>query len=32
MHEPLRLGVLAREDKSGPALFQVFDDVIALLP
>ena len=27
-----RLGVLAREDKSGPALFQVFDDVIALLP
>ncbi len=27
-----RLGVLAREDKKGPALFQVFDDVIALLP
>jgi phenylacetic acid degradation operon negative regulatory protein len=27
-----RLGVLAREDRSGPAMFQVFDDVIALLP
>ena len=27
-----RLGVLAREDKSGPALFSVFDDAIALLP
>jgi phenylacetic acid degradation operon negative regulatory protein len=27
-----RLGVLAREDKSGPALFQVFDDAIARLP
>lgn len=27
-----RLGVLAREDKSGPALFRVFDDVIATLP
>lgn len=27
-----RLGVLAREDKSGPALFEVFDDAIAQLP
>jgi len=27
-----RLGVLAREDKKGPALFRVFDDVIATLP
>ena len=27
-----KLGVLAREDKSGPALFRVFDDVIATLP
>lgn len=27
-----RLGVLTREDKSGPALFRVFDDVIAALP
>jgi phenylacetic acid degradation operon negative regulatory protein len=27
-----KLGVLAREDKSGPALFRVFDDVIAELP
>ncbi|MFN8050602.1 MAG: PaaX family transcriptional regulator C-terminal domain-containing protein [Acidimicrobiales bacterium] len=27
-----RLGVLARQDKSGPALFRVFDDVIATLP
>lgn len=27
-----RLGVLAREDKAGPALFRVFDDVIATLP
>jgi len=26
------IGVLAREDKSGPALFSVFDDAIALLP
>ena len=27
-----KLGVLAREDKAGPALFQVFDDAIASLP
>ncbi|MGI9578591.1 MAG: PaaX family transcriptional regulator C-terminal domain-containing protein [Microthrixaceae bacterium] len=27
-----RLGVLARSDKSGPALFSVFDDAIAHLP
>lgn len=27
-----RLGVLTREDRSGPALFEVFDDAIALLP
>lgn len=27
-----KLGVLAREDKAGPALFRVFDDVIATLP
>ena len=27
-----RLGVLTREDKKGPALFSVFDDVIATLP
>jgi len=27
-----RLGVLARSDKSGPALFRVFDDAIAHLP
>lgn len=27
-----RLGVLARGDKSGPALFRVFDDAIAHLP
>ncbi len=27
-----RLGVLTREDKAGPALFRVFDDVIAALP
>lgn len=27
-----KLGVLARQDKSGPALFRVFDDVIAELP
>ena len=27
-----RLGVLTREDKLGPALFQVFDDVVAALP
>jgi len=27
-----RLGVLAREDKQGPALFRVFDDVIVTLP
>jgi phenylacetic acid degradation operon negative regulatory protein len=27
-----RLGVLAREDRKGPALFRVFDDVIATLP
>lgn len=27
-----RLGVLAREDKRGPALFHVFDETIALLP
>ncbi len=27
-----KLGVLAREDKSGPALFRVFDDAIAHLP
>lgn len=27
-----KLGVLARQDKSGPALFRVFDDVISALP
>lgn len=27
-----RIGVLAREDKGGPALFRVFDDAIAHLP
>ena len=27
-----KLGVLAREDKAGPALFRVFDDAIAHLP
>lgn len=27
-----RLGVLAREDKSGPGLFEVFDDAISQLP
>lgn len=27
-----RLGVLAREDKSGPALFRVFDETISTLP
>lgn len=27
-----RLGVLAREDKKGPALFRVFDEVIVTLP
>jgi phenylacetic acid degradation operon negative regulatory protein len=27
-----RLGVLAREDKGGPALFRVFDDAISHLP
>jgi phenylacetic acid degradation operon negative regulatory protein len=27
-----KLGVLAREDKGGPALFRVFDDAIAHLP
>ncbi len=27
-----RLGVLAREDKDGPALYRVFDDAIAHLP
>lgn len=27
-----RIGVMAREDKFGPALFRVFDDVIATLP
>ncbi len=27
-----RLGVLAREDKSGPAMFRVFDEVILNLP
>jgi phenylacetic acid degradation operon negative regulatory protein len=27
-----RLGVLTRDDKSGPALFRVFDDAIAHLP
>ncbi len=27
-----RLGVLARQDKSGPALFRVYDDMIADLP
>lgn len=27
-----KLGVLAREDKSGPALYRVFDDAIAHLP
>ena len=27
-----RIGVLAREDKAGPALFRVFDDAIAHLP
>lgn len=27
-----KLGVLAREDRSGPALFRVFDDVISELP
>ncbi len=27
-----RIGVLAREDKAGPALFHVFDDAIAHLP
>jgi phenylacetic acid degradation operon negative regulatory protein len=27
-----RLGVLARDDKRGPALFDVFDDAIAHLP
>ena len=27
-----RLGVLARSEKSGPALFTVFDDAIAHLP
>ncbi len=27
-----RLGVLTREDKSGPALFEVFDESIAALP
>jgi phenylacetic acid degradation operon negative regulatory protein len=27
-----KIGVLAREDKAGPALFRVFDEVIATLP
>ena len=27
-----KLGVLAREDKDGPALYRVFDDAIAHLP
>ncbi len=27
-----RLGILTREDKTGPALFRVFDDIIANLP
>ena len=27
-----RIGVLAREEKGGPALFRVFDDAIAHLP